>query len=120
VQGRLKEALLSAYFVENENVADHDTLARIATRTGLDEVRVKEVLTGDEFAGAVEADIRQAAAFGASGVPFFVIDRKYGVSGAQPVEVFRQVLDRAWADSHPKLDLLGGTEQACGPDGCAL
>jgi predicted DsbA family dithiol-disulfide isomerase len=120
VQGRLKEALLSAYFVENENVADHDTLARIATRTGLDEVRVKEVLTGDEFAGAVEADIRQAAAFGASGVPFFVIDRKYGVSGAQPVEVFRQVLDRAWADSHPKLDLLGATEQACGPDGCAL
>jgi predicted DsbA family dithiol-disulfide isomerase len=53
-------------------------------------------------------------------VPFFVIDRKYGVSGAQPVEVFRQVLDRAWADSHPKLDLLGATEQACGPDGCAL
>ena len=119
LQGRLKEALLSAYFVETENVADHDTLLRIASGVGLDEERVKEVLTGDEYADAVEADIREAAALGATGVPFYVVDRKYGVSGAQPSEVFGQVLKRAWAESHPTLDVVGGAD-ACGPDGCAI
>jgi predicted DsbA family dithiol-disulfide isomerase len=120
LQGRLKEALLSAYFVETENVADHDTLSRIATGVGLDADRVAGVLGSDEFADAVEADIRQAAAFGATGVPFFVIDRKYGVSGAQPTEVFTQVRERAWADAHPQLDMVGATDDACGPDGCAI
>lgn len=119
LQGRLKEALLSAYFVETENVADHDTLQRIAAGVGLDEVRVKEVLGGTEYADAVEADIREAAALGATGVPFYVVDRKYGVSGAQAPEVFTQVLERAWTDAHPKLDLVGGAD-ACGPDGCAI
>jgi predicted DsbA family dithiol-disulfide isomerase len=119
LQGRLKEALLSAYFVETENVADHVTLTRIAAEVGLDEVQVKDVLTTDTYADAVEADIREAAALGATGVPFYVIDRKYGVSGAQPSEVFTQVLERAWAESHPKLDLVGAAD-ACGPDGCAI
>ena len=105
LRGELKEALLRAYFVDAQNVADHETLTRIATEVGLDEVAVKEVLTTDQYADDVEADIRQAAAYGATGVPFFVIDQKYGVSGAQPVETFRQVLDRAWADSHPALEV---------------
>jgi predicted DsbA family dithiol-disulfide isomerase len=119
LQGRLKEALLAAYFVETENVADHDTLLRIAAGVGLDEVRVKEVLTGDEYAEAVEADVREAVSLGATGVPFYVVDRKYGIAGAQPGEVFAQVLEKAWAESHPTLDVVGGAE-ACGPDGCAL
>ncbi|HEX7740357.1 MAG TPA: DsbA family oxidoreductase [Marmoricola sp.] len=118
-QAELKEALLSAYFIETENVADHDTLVRIATGVGLDEARVREVLESNEFADEVEADVRQAAAFGANGVPFFVFDRKYGVSGAQPVEVFTQTLERAWSDAHPVLDVVGGAD-ACGPDGCAI
>ena len=117
-QGALKEALLAAYFLHAENVADPDVLARVSGEVGLDEVRVKEVLTGDEYADAVEADIRQAAAYGATGVPFFVVDGRYGVAGAQPVEAFAQVLERAWADAHPALDVIGGDE-VCGPDGCA-
>ncbi len=116
-QGALKEALLAAYFLRAENVADHDVLARIAAGTGLDEVRVKEVLTTGEYAEAVEADIRQAAAYGATGVPFFVVDGRYGVAGAQPVEMFTQVLERAWTESRPALDVVGGDE-VCGPDGC--
>jgi predicted DsbA family dithiol-disulfide isomerase len=119
LQGRLKESLLAAYFVETENVADHDTLSRIAAGVGLDEVRVKEVLTGDEYADAVEGDVREAVSLGATGVPFYVVDRKYGIAGAQPGEVFAQVLEKAWAESHPTLDVVGGAE-ACGPDGCAL
>ncbi|HEU4811391.1 MAG TPA: DsbA family oxidoreductase, partial [Nocardioides sp.] len=116
-QGELKEALLAAYFLNAQNVADPDVLSRVAGEVGLDDVRVKEVLTGDEYADAVEADIRQAAAYGATGVPFFVIDGRYGVAGAQPREAFAQVLERAWADTHPALEVIGG-DDACGPDGC--
>jgi predicted DsbA family dithiol-disulfide isomerase len=119
LRGDLKEALLRAYFVEAANVADHETLTRIATEVGLDEVTVKEVLTSDRYADEVEADLRQAVAYGATGVPFFVIDQKYGISGAQPVDTFRQVLDRAWADAQPAIEVIGG-EDACGPDGCAI
>ncbi|MGN6780446.1 MAG: DsbA family oxidoreductase [Marmoricola sp.] len=121
-QGRLKEALLSAYFVETENVADHDTLLRIAVENGLDPARVAEVLSGAEYADGVQADIAEAAALGATGVPFFVIDRRFGVAGAQPVEVFAQVLERAWDETHPKIDVVGGSSESgvCGPDGCAL
>jgi predicted DsbA family dithiol-disulfide isomerase len=123
LQGRLKEALLSAYFIDTANVADHDTLQQIAGSVGLDEIRVKEVLSGTEYADAVEADVREAVSLGASGVPFYVVDRTYGVAGAQPSEVFLQVLERAWAESHPTLDLVGGPAggaDACGPDGCAI
>jgi len=119
VQGRLKEALLSAYFVETENVADRDTLARLAKEVGLDADRVGAVLGSNQYAEQVEADIRDAASLGANGVPFYVIDRKYGVSGAQPSETFVQILERAWSEAHPQLDLVGGGD-ACGPDGCAV
>ena len=102
-----------------------DDLAAVVVRAilerspGLDPARVDEVLGSSEYADAVQADIDQARAFGATGVPFYVVDRKYGISGAQPREVFSQVLERAWDESHPKLDLVGGAD-ACGPDGCAI
>lgn len=120
LRGALKEALLDAYFARAQNVADHATLTRIATEVGLDEVVVKDVLTSDRYDDEVEADIRQATAYGATGVPFFVIDQKYGVSGAQATEVFYQVLERAWAESHPSISMVGGTDDACGPDGCPI
>lgn len=119
LQRDLKEALLAAYFVRAEDVGDHEVLTSVATSVGLDEVRVKEVLTTDEYAQAVEVDIQQARAYGATGVPFYVVDQRYGVSGAQPAEVFSQVLERAWAESRPALDVIGGAD-ACGPDGCAI
>ena len=119
VQNGLKEALLKAYFLDVENVADHVVLSRIATEVGLDEIRVKEVLASDEYADAIEAEIRQAAAYGATGVPFFVIDGKYGVAGAQPAEAFTQVLERAWSEAQPAIEIIGGAD-ACGPDGCAI
>jgi len=118
-QARLKEELLAAYFLRAENIADHEVLLAAATRVGIDEVAAKEVLAGDAYADAVEHDIREAASLGATGVPFFVVDRKYGVSGAQPVEVFTQVLDRAWQEAQPVLDVVAG-DDACGPDGCAV
>ncbi len=119
-QRALKEELLAAYFTRADNVADHQVLRAAAAAVGLDPARVEEVLAGDEYADAVEADIRQAAAYGATGVPFFVVDGRYGVSGAQPAETFRQVLDRAWSDTHPTLQPVGGEGEACGPDGCPV
>lgn len=119
-QRELKEALLSAYFEQAQDVGDHDVLAAAATAVGLDEARVREVLAGDEYADAVAADVAQARAYGATGVPFFVVDQRYGVSGAQPAEVFAQVLEQAWAASHPVLETVGGDAEACGPDGCPI
>jgi predicted DsbA family dithiol-disulfide isomerase len=120
LQRELKEALLSAYFEGAADVGDHDVLTGVATKVGLDDTRVREVLASDEYADAVAADIAQARAYGATGVPFFVVDQKYGVSGAQPAEVFSQVLDQAWTASHPVLQMAGGDAEACGPDGCAI
>ncbi|MCW2807189.1 MAG: DsbA family oxidoreductase [Marmoricola sp.] len=126
LQATLKEELLAAYFLRAENVADHDLLRRTAEKAGLDTDRVEQALGSDEYADAVEADIREAAGLGATGVPFFVIDRKYGVSGAQPVEAFVQVLERAWSEAHPPLQHLGPQHvgqqdgEVCGPDGCAI
>jgi predicted DsbA family dithiol-disulfide isomerase len=124
LQRELKEALLSAYFEQARNVGDHEVLTEIAVAVGLDEARVREVLAGTDYTDAVEADVAQARAYGATGVPFFVIDQKYGVSGAQPTELFAQVLDQAWSASHPVLQMAGGDAAqdaaACGPDGCAI
>jgi predicted DsbA family dithiol-disulfide isomerase len=122
-QVELKEALLAAYFSRGESMGDHDVLRKAAVEVGLDQARVDEVLATDEYAGAVLADIDQARAFGATGVPFYVVDRKYGISGAQPTEVFTQVLERAWSEAHPVLDLVASETtgaDACGPDGCAI
>ncbi|MGZ8742351.1 MAG: DsbA family oxidoreductase [Nocardioides sp.] len=117
LQGELKEALLAAYFTRRESVASADVLHKVATDVGLDPARVDEVLASGEFLDDVHADVAQARAFGAGGVPFFVVDRKYGVSGAQPVEVLADVLTRAWDESHPTLTVLGSETGLCGPDG---
>jgi predicted DsbA family dithiol-disulfide isomerase len=121
LQVALKEALLAAYFTRGESVGDHAVLRRVAVGTGLDPSRVDAVLASDEVTDAVEADIARARSYGAGGVPFFVVDEKFGVSGAQPAEVFGQLLERAWDDAHPALRLVGSADaEACGPDGCAI
>ncbi|HZR51004.1 MAG TPA: DsbA family oxidoreductase [Streptosporangiaceae bacterium] len=93
-----KERLLHAHFTEGANLADPDTLVALLKEAGVDPDRTRAVLDGDDFADAVQADIDQARAFGITGVPFFVIDRKYGISGAQPAETFRQALATAFKD----------------------
>jgi predicted DsbA family dithiol-disulfide isomerase len=124
VQGELHEALFAAYFADAENVADHGVLKRIADEVGLDAERVDAVLASDEYRGDVMADQAQATAYGAGGVPFFVIDRRYGVSGAQPADQLGAVLERAWADAHPPIEVVASNaddgDGVCGPDGCAI
>jgi predicted DsbA family dithiol-disulfide isomerase len=118
-QRALKEALLDAYFGHGRSMGDHAVLREVAVSTGLPAERVDAVLGSDEYAEHVRTDIQQARAYGISGVPFFVVDERYGVSGAQPTELFTQLLERAWADAHPALEVLADGS-VCGPDGCAI
>lgn len=119
VQGDLKEALLKAYFVDARNVADHDVLREIAVGVGLDATRVDEVLASVVYTDEVWNDQQTAASLGATGVPFYVIDRKYGIAGAEAAEAFGDVLRQAWESAHPSLQLIQA-EDACGPDGCVV
>jgi predicted DsbA family dithiol-disulfide isomerase len=122
-QGRLKERYLRGYFTDGLPMGEHATLIRLAVEVGLPEDRVTEVLAGTAYAAEVAADQAQALAYGANGVPFFVIDEKYGVSGAQPVDVFREALRRANADRKPVTLIAGPATtdgDACGPDGCPI
>jgi predicted DsbA family dithiol-disulfide isomerase len=98
LQVEMKERLLRAYFVEGRHVGHDDGLADLAVEVGLDRALVLDALRSGSYAQRVQEDIRQARSYGISGVPFFVIDGRYGVSGAQPPESFVQALTRAASD----------------------
>jgi predicted DsbA family dithiol-disulfide isomerase len=93
-QDAVIERLYRAHFTEGRSLFDDESLAALAGEAGLDGAR--DVLAGDRFADEVAADHREANALGARGVPFFVIDGRYGLSGAQDSTVFAEALDRAW------------------------
>jgi predicted DsbA family dithiol-disulfide isomerase len=97
VQHALGERLLAAYQSEGQPIADHDTLVRAAVAVGIDEADARAVLAGDRFADAVRADEETARQLGITGVPFFAIDRRYGVSGAQSAGVLLEALEQAWS-----------------------
>ncbi|GAB3912120.1 DsbA family oxidoreductase [Mucilaginibacter boryungensis] len=93
-----EEALFKAYFTEGKNIADNNTLIALGTSIGLDADELKQVLNTDAYADAVKHDIEEAQQLGIRGVPFFVMNDKYAVSGAQPTEVFLQTLEKAFED----------------------
>lgn len=93
-QLEMKERLLKAYFVNGEHVGRIEDLADIAAELGFDRADVVRSLEQNEYLAAVKADVAQASAYGIQGVPFFVIDGKYGVSGAQDAATFAQVLQQ--------------------------
>jgi len=97
-QLELAEVLMSAYFLEGKHVGRDDDLVALAVEVGLDEAEAREALASQRFRAAVRADQEQAHQFGITGVPFFVIDGKYGVSGAQPVEAFSQIARQVWGE----------------------
>jgi predicted DsbA family dithiol-disulfide isomerase len=116
-----KEALLSGHFEQGKDIGDAEYLVSTGVALGLDEAEIRETLAGDRFATEVRADIAEARALGVNGVPFFVLDRKYGISGAQPAEAFAQAIRQAWNERSP-LTVLPQPASAdgavCGPDGC--
>ena len=97
--GAMKERLLAAYFTEGRSVSDPAELARLGVEVGLDRARVDTVVAGDEFGAEVRADEAQAVELGCTGVPFFVVDGKFGIPGAQPPDVLLRLLNRVWDKS---------------------
>jgi len=95
-QDAMQERLMRAYLTEGELMSDHPALARLAGDVGLPAAEVEELLAGDRFAAEVRAEQELARGFGISAVPFFVVERKLGVAGAQPVESFEELLTEAW------------------------
>jgi predicted DsbA family dithiol-disulfide isomerase len=92
VQSAVKERVMAAHFLEGRHVGRPEELAELGAESGLDPAEVLEALERRTYLDAVEEDRRTAARIGISGVPFFVIDGRYGISGAQPPEAFVQVL----------------------------
>ena len=120
LQHEAKERLMYAYFTEGEDVGDAETLVRLVGEIGVDAAEARAALADDAYADAVRADLRRARGFGIQGVPFFVIDEQYGISGAQPTDEMLAVLDHVWAEAHP-LAMVGSTDGAiCEDDTCAL
>ncbi len=91
-----EEALFKGYFTEGKNIADHDTLVELGTGIGLNPDMVRQALNNNAYAEAVKHDIDEARQLGINGVPFFVLNEKYAVSGAQAVEVFLGALEKAY------------------------
>ncbi|AQQ54101.1 hypothetical protein B0X71_13970 [Planococcus lenghuensis] len=94
----MTERILHAYFTESKHIGDHETLTDLAVEVGLDREAVSEMLASDEMADAVRADEQEAKEVGVTGVPFYLINRKYALTGAQPTEVFVQALTQVIAE----------------------
>lgn len=98
-QGELAEGLHRGYFTEQASIFDHASLAGLAAAAGLDADEALAVLAGGYYAQDVDTDEAMARSLGVTGVPFFVFDRRYAVSGAQPPEILAQALERTWAET---------------------
>lgn len=94
----MEERLFKAYFTEGKNIDDPAELQRIGTATGLDEEAVSKLLESDQYTDKVQQDIYEAQQIGVRGVPFFLFNERYAVSGAQPVETFLATLNKAWQE----------------------
>lgn len=113
----VKEALLSGHFEHGTDIGDVDQLVQVGVGAGLDEGEIRAALEDGRYQAAVASDIDMARQIGVTGVPFVVVDMKYAVSGAQPPEVFREVLDKALAERTPAVEVVQSGD-VCGPDGC--
>ncbi|WP_047980988.1 DsbA family oxidoreductase [Ornithinibacillus contaminans] len=121
----LTEKIFRAYFTDSELISDHATLVRLATDAGLSGDEVADLLATDRYANRVRADEEMAGQIGIQGVPFFVFNEKYAVSGAQPKEVFAEVLEKVWEEesAKPTLQSLNPNDSKtsyCTDDGCEV
>jgi predicted DsbA family dithiol-disulfide isomerase len=121
LSNELEELLFKAYLTDGKNVNDLNTLAELGLEAGLEAEEIKQVLYSDAFANEVKEDIKEANSIGVQGVPFFVFDTKYAISGAQPTTAFLQTLEKVWDQGkfQSKVTLLNTTtENSCDSNGC--
>ncbi|MGM9948805.1 MAG: DsbA family protein [Lysinibacillus sp.] len=116
------ERLMKSYFLEGEAIGRLEVLKRLAKEVELDSAKVEQVLAGQQFEEAVEADIYEARQIGVRGVPFFVVNHKYGISGAQPQSLFAQTIEQAAAEAGltKSIQLVGDDGAACSDGQCRI
>src|SRR5205823_9821836 len=107
-QDEAKERLLSDHFEHGRDIGSPEYLSSLGTELGIDDVELSELFNTDKYSDDVRQDVAEARALGVTGVPFFVIDRKYGISGAQPAALFSQALEQAWQDANPLVAVGSG------------
>lgn len=117
-QNEAEELLFKGYFTEGKNIDDAETLVAFAQELGLDVAALTQAMGSDAYVNDVVADVQEAQHIGVRGVPFFVFDRKYAVSGAQTADIFLQTLEKSfeeWQQANPKLTIIEG--DSCSVDG---
>ncbi len=115
LEDKLTSRLMKAYFTDGLNLADIDTLVKLAVEVGLDETEAKDVLESGKYGDAVKDQMDEGRQIGVQGVPFFVINRKYGVSGAQQTDYFLQALRQIWTEENPIQTM--GEGETCTDEG---
>ncbi len=121
LEAKLTERLMKAYFTDGLNIADIDTLVVIAKEVGLSEEDARKVLMTEDYGDQVVDEINEGRQIGVQGVPFFVLNRKYGISGAQPVEYFIEVMEKLWTEENPLRELGKVSHgQTCDDEGCTI
>ena len=118
LQNEAEEALFEAYFKDGQHIGTYEVIIKVGKKIGLAENEVKAMLNSDMYATEVREDERQGQRFGIRSVPFFVINRKYGISGAQPISHFVDVLKKANEDESTLITHRGFETNTCGIDGC--
>lgn len=107
---------MKAYFTDGLNIADHKTLQSLVKELGLNEEEALKVLQSEQYKDQVKAEMQESRQIGVQGVPFFVLNRKYGISGAQQKEYFVQALNQIWQEENPLNVLKGADEEAACDD----
>ncbi|WP_370568799.1 DsbA family oxidoreductase [Fictibacillus sp. 7GRE50] len=115
----MTERILYAFFTESKHIGDHETLANLAEDVALNREAVRQMLSSDKLSDEVRADEETAKAYGVTGVPFYLIDKKYALTGAQPTDVFVQALNKIIAEN--KITILNDEDgMSCDDDGCEI
>lgn len=115
----MTERILHAYFTESKHIGDHDTLTELAVEVGLDREEVSKMLASDEMAEAVRQDQELGRKYGVTAVPFFLINGKYALTGAQPTEIFVKSLEKVLAEE--KVTVLNtDSGMVCDDEGCVI
>ena len=119
VQDAVKSRMLRGYLSDGAAIGLPEVVHQLGVEAGLDPDEVTAVLESDAFADDVRADELLASQLQVTGVPFFVFDGRLAVAGAQPPEVLLEVLERAWSDREPQLEVIADGD-SCGPEGCEV
>lgn len=121
-EGELTDRFMKAYFTEGKNLADNATLLELIKELGLDVAKAKAVLESDDYKLEAKQEMQEGTSVGVQGVPFFVIDRKFGISGAQELIYFKEALDQIYAESKPskKVEIKGEAGASCDDESCEI